>query len=408
MTYLKRDLERKFQKASAFFKAVLVTGARQVGTTTMLRHLAEGQNRSYISLDDIGARDLAKRDPALFFQMYKPPVLIDEVQYAPELFPMIKMLCDESTETGLFWLTGSQQFQMMKSVRESLAGRIGILELFSLSKREIGGIQYKDETDFLLDELKERGKIAPKTDIADVFDYIWRGGMPQTIGADAEQRLDYWSAYVNTYLMRDATELGGITDTLRFGKFLTACATLIGEQLNYKTLSDAAEIAQSTAREWTRLLQGMGILYLLPPYANNALKRLAKTPKLYFLDSGLASSLSMWPSAETLMNGPASGHYFENFVITELARNYAYSPKKAVLSYYRDQNAKEIDLIIEENRFIHPIEIKKSASPDRREIKKFDVFDKAALERGNGGIICMVQDIIPIDEKNCFIPCSLI
>jgi predicted AAA+ superfamily ATPase len=407
MNYLKRDLERKFLKANDFFKAVLVTGARQVGKTTMLRRLAEGQNRTYISLDDLAARDLAKRDPALFFQMYKPPIIIDEVQYAPELFPRIKLLCDENGSTGQFWLTGSQQFQMMKNVQESLAGRIGILELFSLSKREIGGVGY-DELDFSLDELKKREKIAAKTDITDIYDYIWRGGMPQTIGADAEQRQDYWSAYVNTYLMRDAAELGGITDTLRFGKFLTACAALISEQLNYKTLADAAEIAQSTAKEWMKLLQGMGIIYLLPSFANNALKRLSKTPKLYFLDSGLAASLSMWPNAGTLMNGAASGHYFENFVVTQLARNYAYSPNKAALSYYRDQNAKEIDLLIEENRFIHPIEIKKSASPDYREIKKFDVLDKAALERGTGGIVCMAQEVLPIDEKNCFIPCNLI
>jgi predicted AAA+ superfamily ATPase len=408
MSYLKRDLERKFLKTSNFFKAVLVTGARQVGKTTMLRHLAEGQNRTYVSLDGLAARDLANRDPALFFQTYKPPIIIDEVQYAPELFPQIKLLCDASDEPGQFWLTGSQQFQMMKNVRESLAGRIGILELFSLSKREVSGIQHDEEIDLSLSNLQSRQMKAPKTDIADVFGHIWRGGMPQTIGADAEQRQDYFSAYVNTYLMRDAAELGGITDTLRFGKFLTACAALLGGQLNYKTLADAAEIAQSTAREWTRLLVGMGILYLLQPFADNALKRLTKTPKLYFLDSGLAASLSMWPSAETLMNGPASGHYFENFVVTELAKNYAYSPSKVSLSYYRDQNAKEIDLIIEEGRFIHPLGIKKSANPDRREVKKFDALDKTSLERGAGGIVCMMQEVLPIDSANCFIPCSLL
>ncbi|MDR2044242.1 MAG: ATP-binding protein [Clostridium sp.] len=408
MNYIKRDLERKFLKANAFFKAVLVTGARQVGKTTMLRHLAQGQNRTYVSLDDISVRDLAKRDPALFFQTYKPPVIIDEVQYAPELFPKIKELCDASEECGQFWLTGSQQFSMMKNVRESLTGRIGILELFSLSKREIGGAQYDSDIDFSLNGLQARQRQAPQTDITTVFDYIWRGGMPQTIGADAEQRQDYFSAYVNTYLMRDAAELGGITDTLRFGKFITACAALIGQQLNYKTTADAAEIAQSTAKEWTRLLQGMGILYLLPPFSNNALKRLSKTPKLYFLDSGLAASLSMWPSAETLMNGPSSGQTFENFVVTELVKNYAYSANKAALSYYRDQNAKEIDLIVEEGGFVHPLEIKKSASPDRRDVKKFDVLSKTSVERGAGGIICMMQNVLPIDSLNCFIPCGLI
>jgi predicted AAA+ superfamily ATPase len=262
--------------------------------------------------------------------------------------------------------------------------------------------------EFSLNALRTRQKTAPKTDIVDVFNYIWRGGMPQTVGADAEQRQDYFNAYVNTYLMRDAAELGGITDTLRFGKFLTACAASVGQQLNYKKLADSAEIAQSTAKEWTKLLVGMGILYLLQPFSNNALKRLATTPKLYFLDSGLAASLSMWPSAETLMNGPSNGYFYENFVITEFAKNCAYAPKKANLSYYRDQNAKEIDLIIEEGRFVHPIEIKKSANPDRREVKKFDVLNKTSLERGAGGIVCMVQEVLPIDGIDCFIPCSLI
>jgi len=408
MEYLTRELERKFIKASSFFKAVLVTGARQVGKTTMLRHLAEGQNRAYVTLDDMGARDLAKRDPELFFQMYKPPVIIDEVQYAPELFPQIKILCDSSDQTGLFWLTGSQQFQMMKNVRESLAGRIGILELYSLSRRETAGIQYDDAFEISLDALRSRQLTAPKTDIIQVYEYIWRGGMPQTIHADDEQRQDYFAAYESTYLLRDAAELGGITDTVRFSRFLRACAALIGQQLNYKTLSDAAEIAQSTARVWTELLQGMGIIYLLEPFSNNALQRLAKTPKLYFFDSGLAAHLSMWPSAETLMNGPASGNYFENFVITELYKNYAYSPNKVLLSYYRDQNAKEIDLIIEENRYIHPIGIKRSANPDKRDVKKFSVLDKTTLERGSGGIVCMKGEVLPIDSENIYIPCSLL
>ncbi|MDR0499973.1 MAG: ATP-binding protein [Coriobacteriales bacterium] len=408
MDYLKRDLERKFLNTNTFFKAILVTGARQVGKTTMLKHLANKQDRTYVTLDDIAARDLAKRDPALFFQMYKPPIIIDEVQYAPELFARIKLLCDESDIPGLFWLTGSQHFQMMKNIQESLAGRIGILELYSLSKREIDGINYDEELAFSLDELKKREQYAKQTDIIDIFEYIWKGGMPQTISANTEQRQDYWNAYVSTYLMRDASELGGITDTLRFGKFLTACAALIGRQLNYKTLADASDIAQSTAKEWTRLLQGMGIIYLLQPFANNALKRLSKTPKLYFFDTGLAASLSMWPNAETLINGPACGYYFENFVVTQLVRNYAYSPTKAALSYYRDQNIKEIDILVEKGKYFHPLEIKMSASPDYREVKKFAVLDKVALERGAGGIICMTQNVMPIDSNNCFIPCNLL
>ncbi len=408
MKYIERTLERKFLKMSSFFKAVLITGARQVGKTTILKHLAEGQKRTYVSMDNTMARTLAKSDPVLFFQTYKPPIIIDEIQKAPELFEQIKIMCDESEERGLFWLTGSQQYNMMKNVRETLAGRIGILELYSLSKNEVDGIRFPNEMDFSLACLQQRQACTGKNDVVDVFEHIWRGGMPDAIYADAEQRQEYYNSYIETYLMRDVSEEGEITDSVRFRKFLNACAALVAEQVNYKTLAEAAEISQPTAKEWLRLLQGLGIIYLLQPFANNELKRLAKTPKLYFCDTGLCAYLSMWLTRDTLMNGAASGHYFENYVIIELVKNFSYSSVKANLTYYRDSNAKEIDVMVEENGLIHPLEIKKSANPDRREIKKYEIIDKTNLERGSGGIICMCEEVIPIDGKNCFIPCNLI
>ena len=408
MDYLHRNIERKFTRMSAFFKAVLVTGARQVGKTTMLQHLAKGQKRTYVTLDNFMARNLAKTDPVLFFQTYKPPIIIDEVQYAPELFSQIKIFCDESEKTGLFWLTGSQQFNMMKNVRETLAGRIGIMELYSLTGNEKDGIVFENELDFSLPCLQARQVKTSKNDIAKVFEHIWRGGMPQVLRANAEQRQEYYNSYVNTYIMRDVAELGSITDTLRFGKFITACAALASEQVNYKTLADAAGISQPTSKEWLHLLESLGIIYLLKPYANNALKRLTKAPKLYFCDTGLASHLAMWPTPETLMNGAASGHYFESFVVTEMLKNYAYSQTKANMTYYRDSNAKEIDIFVELGNSIHPLEIKKSANPDSRDIKKFDVLNKASIKRGCGGIVCMCEEVVPIDAKNCFIPCNLI
>lgn len=408
MKYIERTLERKFLKMSSFFKAVLITGARQVGKTTILKHLAEGQKRTYVSMDNTMARTLAKSDPVLFFQTYKPPIIIDEIQKAPELFEQIKIMCDESEERGLFWLTGSQQYNMMKNVRETLAGRIGILELYSLSKNEVDGIRFPNEMDFSLACLQQRQACTGKNDVVDVFDHIWRGGMPDAIYADAEQRQEYYNSYIETYLMRDVSEEGGITDSVRFRKFLNACAALVAEQVNYKTLAEAAEISQPTAKEWLRLLQGLGIIYLLQPFANNELKRLSKTPKLYFCDTGLCAYLSMWLTRDTLMNGAASGHYFENYVIIELVKNFSYSSVKANLTYYRDSNAKEIDVMVEENGLIHPLEIKKSANPDWREIKKYEIIDKTNLERGSGGIICMCEEVIPIDGKNCFIPCNLI
>ena len=408
MEYIHRELERKFLKMNSFFKAVLVTGARQVGKTTMLKHLAEGTDRTYVSLDNAMIRDLAKSDPVLFFQTYKPPILIDEVQKAPELFEQIKIICDETEEKGLIWLTGSQQYGMMKKVRETLAGRVGILELFSLSQREKNGVAFGSELDFSLASLQSRQTLVPKNDIINVFKHIWEGGMPQILGVDEEIRGDYFNSYVDTYLMRDVAEAGGITDAIRFRKFLLACAALVSEQVNYATLAEAADISQPTAKEWLCVLEGLHIVYLLQPYYNNALKRLSKTPKLYFCDTGLCTFLSMWLTPDVLMKGAASGHFYENYVVMELVKNYAYAKSKANVTYYRDSNAKEIDVFVEENSIVHPLEIKKSANPDKREVKKYTVLDKAELERGNGGIVCMCEEPIPIDEKNCFIPSNLI
>jgi len=199
-----------------------------------------------------------------------------------------------------------------------------------------------------------------------------------------------------------------VTDSLRFSRFLSACAALVSQQVNYKTLAESAEISQPTAKEWLQLLEGMGIVYLLRPYANNELKRLTKTPKLYFCDTGLCAHLSMWLTVETLMNGAANGHYFENYIVMELLKNYAYSKTQANLSYYRDSNAKEIDVLIETAGQIHPLEIKKAASPNYREAKKFTAVDKATVKRGAGGIVCLCEEVLPIDDKNCFIPCRLL
>ena len=374
MQYIHRTLERKFLKMRSFFKAVLVTGARQVGKTTMLKHLAENENRTYVSMDNQMARSLAKTDPVLFFQMYKPPIIIDEIQKAPELFEQIKIMCDETDQRGLFWLTGSQQYHMISNIRETLAGRIGILELYSLSKNETDNIIFPNELDFTLDCLLERQKVSGKNDITDIFDHIWRGGMPAALDADEEQRQEYFNSYIETYLMRDVSEEGGITDTVRFRRFLNACAALTAEQVNYSTLAEAADISQPTAKAWLLLLESLGIIYLLKPFANNEIKRLAKTPKLY----------------------------------SELLKNYSYSQSKVNLTYYRDSNAKEIDVLIEENGRIHPLEIKKSANPNRREIKKYEVLEKTGMQTGAGGIICMCEEVIPINSRNSFIPCNLI
>lgn len=408
MDYITRELERKFLSMNEVFKAVMVTGARQVGKSTMLKKLAVGESRTYVNLDNSRDRELANRDPALFFQMYKPPILIDEAQKAPKLFEHIKMMCDESDQNGLFWLTGSESKKLMKEARDSLAGRICILRMYSLSQREKAGLFDIGELDFSLSGLSERAGSFKRNNIADVYSHIWEGGMPATIGMTDEQRMEYYDSYIETYLMRDAVDDNGISDTEGFRKVLRACAAFSGNLINYSDIAAAGNVSVPTAKEWVKTLQTMGILFLLEPYSNNELKRLIKTPKLYFCDTGLCAYLSMWTSRETLLNGAASGNYFENYVVTEFLRMYSYSKSKVKMTFYRDTNQKEIDIVLEENGVLHPVEIKKSSNPERKSMNAFSLLKKSSLKIGGGGIVCMTEKPYPIDDSNNSIPCNII
>lgn len=395
-------------RMSAAFKAVMVTGARQVGKSTMLRRLAEKEHRTYVSMDSVRDRELARSDPGLFFQTYRPPILIDEIQKAPELFEPIKAICDNTEERGLFWLTGSESRKMMRDAGDSLAGRVCILKLFSLSQREILGIFPEPPLEFSLPALRERSRLFPKGNIVTVFSHIWRGGMPELLRLDAEQTAEYWNSYIETYLMRDAVDDNGIADTVGFRRFLRAAAAFCGRLVNYSELAAASGVSGVTAKDWMKVLQAMGIVFLLEPYAANELKRLVKTPKLYFCDTGLAAYLSSWTSRDTLMHGAVSGHFFENYVVGELLRTFSYGEKKANMAFYRDKEKREINLVIELDGVLHPIEIKKAAAPDKRAVKAFGVLKKAERPVGPGGIVCMAEEPYPIDAENHLIPANLI
>ena len=408
MNYIHRSLERKFMKMCDVFKVVMVTGARQVGKTTMLRHLAEDTGRTFVTMDDADIRELAERDPKLFFQMYRPPILIDEAQKAPQLFEQIKIICDQSDERGKFWLTGSQSRKLMKQAGDTLAGRIGILRMYSLSDKEIEGKADDITCDWSFKSLKQKSLNLRDNNIVDVYRRIWEGGMPDMLSMDTELRREYWNSYVDTYLMRDAVDDNGIQDTEGFRRFLRACAAFAGNLINYNDLGSAAGVSGVTAKEWTKVLQSMGIIYLLEPFHANELKRMIKTPKLYFCDTGLCAFLSSWTSCDTLMNGAASGHFLENYVVTEMLRNAAYGSKDINLNFYRDTNQKEIDLIIESEGKLHPFEIKRSASPDIKLIKSFNTLCKNERSMGEGGIICMAEKPFPIDNTNSLIPVNLI
>ena len=408
MEYIKRDLERKFLHMSAAFKAVMVVGARQVGKSTMLKHLAKDQDRTYVTMDDTQLRAFAQTDPKLFLQTYQPPILIDEIQKAPELFEEIKILCDESDERGQFWLTGSQSKKLVKKAGDSLAGRLCILKMYSLSSREKLGIDSADELVFSLKSLMVRKKLFGQNNILTTFENIWRGGLPDVQEKDEEQLGEYFNSYIETYLMRDAVDDYGIADTEGFRKFLRACAAFAGQLVNYNDLGASAGVSGVTAKEWVKVLQSMGILFLLEPYASNELKRLIKTPKLYFCDTGFCAYLSSWTSRNVLMNGAASGHYYENYVIAELLRHYAYGKNKVNLNFYRDNKMKEIDLIIEENGILHPVEIKKSSAPDKSAVKSFSVLKSAERTIGAGAVICMSDVVLPLDENTLIVPSNLI
>ena len=408
MEYIKRALERKFLNMSEVFKVVMVVGARQVGKSTMLKHFAEKEGRIIVSMDDSRLRDLARKDPSLFFQVYKPPILIDEVQKAPELFEQIKIICDNSEEKGQFWLTGSQSKRLIKQAGDSLAGRICLLKMYSLSQKEIAGIDVLDPLEFSLDGLRTRSEAFPENNVVDVFSHIWRGGMPELLELNAEQTHEYWSSYIDMYLMRDAVDDNGITDTEGFRKFLRACAAFNGQLLNYNVIAQASGISGATAKQWVKILQTMGIVFLLEPFYANELKRLVKTPKLYFCDTGLCAWLSSWTSRDTLMGGAAAGHYFENYVVGEFLREYAYGTEAGNLNFYRDTNQKEIDLIIEQEGILHPVEIKLSSNPDSRAIKAFSILEKSSKEVGSGGIVCMTEEPFPIDATNNLIPANIL
>ena len=408
MRYIKRDLERKFLNMNKAFKAIMVTGARQVGKSTMLKHLAEDQKRTYVTMDDYRIRELARSDPHMFFQVYEPPILIDEVQKAPELFEEIKMICDNTDERGLFWLTGSQSRRLLKNAGDSLAGRLCVLKMYSLSQREIMGVSPEESIEFTLKGLQKRCRSFPGNNILNVYSHIWRGGMPDALELDEEQLQEYFNSYMETYLMRDAVDDNGIMDTEGFRKLLRACAAFTGQLVNYNDLASSAGVTGATAKEWVKILESMGIIELLEPYSSNELKRMIKTPKLYFCDTGLCAYLSSWTTRDVLMNGAASGHFFESYVVGEFIRNYAYDKNKVNLNFYRDREMKEIDLLIEEGGVLHPVEIKKSSMPDRSAIKNFDVLKKLNMEIGGGGVVCAADTVLPINENNFFIPSNII
>ncbi len=409
MQYITRHMESKILELSKFYSAILLTGPRQAGKTTMLRFLAEkeGIGRSYVSLDDLAARDMAKNDPALFIQIHKPPVLIDEVQYAPELFTYIKIHIDEHHHPGDFWMTGSQIFRLMRGVQESLAGRVALLHMSPLSQREIIGadcVPFSTDFDTLLAESK---KITPVS-TPQIFARIWQGSMPGIVSSPLADRNLYYSSYISTYVERDVRDISGMVDALQFHRFLIAVAARTSQLLNYHALAEDVDINIQTAKAWLNILETIGIIFLLHPYSNNVLKRTLNTPKVYFYDTGLVCYLTKWSSPDVTETGAMSGALLENFAVSEIMKGYQNAGREPYLWFYRDHDAKEIDVIMEGDGKLCPLEIKKTVTPDKRIIKAFGVIDKPPLQIGTGAVLCMAEHFGAFDRENLIVPIWMI
>jgi uncharacterized protein len=399
---IERTLTQAITNASESFKVVLLTGPRQVGKTTLLQNVQKNV-RSYITLDDLGVRLAAQQDPASFLSRLSLPVLIDEVQYAPDLFPYIKMVVDREKKPGLFWLTGSQQFEMMKNVTESLAGRVAILKLQGISLAEEQN--RPNDLPFLptMEVLKLR-KNVKSLSLMEAYHIIWRGSYPDVVTQNGKNWEWFYSSYVSTYIQRDVREYLDINDTAVFHKFMQIAAARTGQLINYADMARDAGVSEPTIKTWLNVLHASGIITLLQPYFNNHTKRLVKTPKLFFMDTGLASFLTGWLSADVLERGAMSGAMLETWVVSEIIKSYLHHGRTPRMYFYRDKDKREVDLLIEENGTLYPIEIKKTASVHNMNFKGFDMLDKLGLVIGHGGVVCFTSHLLPLSHGVDAIP----
>lgn len=405
--YITRNIEETINRISSQFKVLLLTGARQVGKTTLLKHLAQDTGRTYVTLDDLAVRSLALSDPALFLQRYTPPLLIDEIQYAPALLSYIKIYADNGAQNGDIWLTGSQRLPLMQGVTESLAGRVGIVDLQGLTANEINGTENTELFIPVKDALFKRINNAKKQSLKEIYKLIWQGSMPALYNGGEQDGQSYYASYVQTFLQRDVMKLLQINDEMVFFRFLCAAAGQTGKLINYAELAKAAEVSAPTAKQWIKTLEAAGIIYLLQPFMPPGAKYIVKAPKLYFFDTGLAAYLTRWLNTDALEAGAMSGEFFETWVVAEIYKSYVNKGIVPPLYYLRNFNGKEIELIIWQNGTAYPVAIKKSAYPSKA-VKTFAILEPvsadAKIQIGAGGIVCLIDDLLPASDSLYYIP----
>lgn len=408
MAYIKRTLEQKIREISEDYSCLLLIGPRQVGKTTMLEHLMEGTGRQKVTLDDAENRRLAKTDPELFLELHPAPVLIDEVQYAPELFSYIKIRVDSGAAPGAYWLTGSQAFQLMELAQESLAGRTAILHMSALSQSELYADAWTEPLSLTLNALNRRKEHLSSCSPVELFERIWMGEMPGHRSGRYKDRDVFYSSYIQTYINRDVTDMIPGVDKLLFADFIRAAACRVGQLLNTRDIAQDVGVSSDTAKRWLQVLEKSEVIFYLRPYSNNLLKRTIKTPKMYFFDTGLVAYLTKYSSPEILQNGAINGAILENYTVAEIRKTWLNNAKESLLHYYRDKDTNEIDLVIESDGKLHPLEIKKSTNPGTELVSAFRVLDKGTVPRGNGAILCLRETLSAIDRNTFILPIWMI
>lgn len=408
MRYIKRSLEKNILDLSEDYSCILLIGPRQVGKTTMLEHLMEGTDRNRVSLDNVENRRLAKKDPELFLELHPAPVLIDEVQYAPELFSCIKIRVDNGAPPGSFWLTGSQSFNLMRLAQESLAGRTAVIHMSALSQSEMYGDGQTAPLSLTLDQLNERKEHLAPCKAIGIYERIWNGAMPGHRSGKFKDRDVFYSSYVQTYINRDVADMIPGVDQLLFSDFIRAAACRAGQMLNVHDIARDVGVSDDTAKRWLQVLEKSEVVFYLRPYSNNLLKRTVKTPKMYFFDTGLVAYLTKYSSPEILMNGAINGAILENYTVAEIRKTWHNSAKECPLHYYRDKDCNEIDMVIEADGELHPLEIKKSSNPGTELTSVFKVLNNSSLPRGTGAILCLREELSAIDRHTYILPIWMI
>lgn len=412
MKYIKRQIEEDLKKAFGHYKTVLITGARQVGKTRLIKELFS--DIKYINFDNIFYENEARTDGLLFLNNNGSPLVIDEVQRAPEIFRFIKLKCDENENYGQYILSGSQLFKLMNEASDSLSGRVHIVELPTLSLREIRNEIFNEH--FIPDKnyFDKRKKILNYKKY-DLWEIIQRGSYPEMQNSE-KTFLEFYSDYVKTYIERDVRDLIEVKNLSDFQNFLIAIASRTGEILNVSNIASEIRKDEKTIRNWISVLETSGIIYLLKPYLKNELKRITKKPKVYFRDTGLACYLTRWNTKETLMNGAMNGHMFETFIVSEILKSYSNEGLRYndYLYYYNGRdNSKglqeEIDLIIEENGTLYPIEIKMTTKPNNNMVSSFDVLKLIKNKKiGSGAIICNINSLQKLTDNIYAVPIDLL